>query len=188
MHYFMSADTQNGPYLLQLTDLHQRNVFVDDDWNVTCLIDLEWISALPVEMVSVPYWITTCSIDGIIDDEYDTFDKARRAFLAIMDEEAANIPAQQQHNVKITSAMRCAWESKGVWFWACLRSINAWLFVFEDHILPKFSTDRGLIADVRQVSTFWQENIKVDTIVEAKVDDEERYQAEFRSLFDSEKA
>jgi len=184
MHYFISTDRRDGPYLLQLTDFHQSNIFVDDDWNLTCLIDLEWICALPVDMLSVPYWLTDCSIDGIIDDEYGVFDEARQAFLAIMDEEARRIPAE--HDIDITSTMRHAWESKGVWFWACLRSINAWLFVFEDHILPKFSADKGLIGDLKQVSTFWHE--QAEPVVRAKVDDEERYQAELRSLFNREEA
>ncbi|KND89338.1 hypothetical protein TOPH_06085 [Tolypocladium ophioglossoides CBS 100239] len=181
MHYFILSDRRNGPFLLQLTDFHQSNIFVDDDWNITCLIDLEWICALPVEMLSVPYWLTNCSIDSIIDEEYSDFDEARQVFLAIMDEENRSI--RMEHDLQITSTMRDVWESKGVWFWACLRSINAWLFVFEDHILPKFSADRGLVVDLKQVSTFWQE--EVGLVVKAKVDDEERYQAELRSLFDS---
>ncbi|KAF5132960.1 hypothetical protein E5D57_003582 [Metarhizium anisopliae] len=182
MHCFILPDRRNGPFLLQLTDFHQSNIFVDDDWNITCLIDLEWICALPVEMLSVPYWLTNCSIDGIIDEEYGAFDEVRQAFLAIMDEE--NRSVRMEHDIDITSTMRDVWESKGVWFWACVRSINAWLFVFEDHILPKFSADRGLVVDLKQVSTFWQEN--VGQVVKAKVDDEERYQAELRSLFDKE--
>ncbi|KAG5926928.1 hypothetical protein E4U42_002804 [Claviceps africana] len=156
------------------------NIFVDDNWNVTCLIDLEWISALPREMLSVPYWLTNCSIDGIIDDEYVTFDEVRKTFLKIMDLESKKM--QMEHDVNITDTMRDTWESKGVWFWACVRSINAWLFVFEDHILPKFSADQELIVDLKQVSTFWHHNI--DHVVKAKVDDEERYQAELRSLFE----
>uniref|UniRef100_A0A1Y1L4W5 Uncharacterized protein n=1 Tax=Photinus pyralis TaxID=7054 RepID=A0A1Y1L4W5_PHOPY len=182
MHCFILSDRRNGPFLLQLTDFHQSNIFVDDDWNITCLIDLEWICALPVEMLSVPYWLTNCSIDGIIDEEYGAFDEVRQAFLAVMDEE--NRSVRMEHNIDITSTMRDVWESKGVWFWACVRSINAWLFVFEDHILPKFSADRALVVDLKQVSTFWQEN--VGQVVKTKVDDEEKYQAELRSLFGKE--
>ncbi|KAJ0127283.1 Uncharacterized protein HZ326_29615 [Fusarium oxysporum f. sp. albedinis] len=50
---------------LQFTDLHASNIFVDEEWNVTCFVDLEWISALPVEMLAVPYWLTGCKIDEI---------------------------------------------------------------------------------------------------------------------------
>ena len=54
-HHFINAFWRNGPYLLQLTDFHQSNIFVDDEWNVTAMIDLEWICSLPVDMLSVPY-------------------------------------------------------------------------------------------------------------------------------------
>ncbi|KAK7398508.1 hypothetical protein QQX98_012116 [Neonectria punicea] len=180
-HYFILSDRRNGPFLLQLTDLHQSNIFVDDDWNITCLLDLEWICALPVEMLSVPYWLTNCSIDDIIDEEYDRFDEARQAFLTVMDEESKSI--RMEHDIQITNTMRDVWVSKGVWFWTCIRSLNAWLFVFEDHILPKFSANKGLVADLKQLSSFWQQ--EVGPIVKAKVDDEEKYQAEIQSLFNS---
>ncbi|TWU77239.1 hypothetical protein ED733_001916 [Metarhizium rileyi] len=121
-------------------------------------------------------------IDGIIDEEYDAFDAVRQAFLAVMDEENRSI--WTEHDINITSTMTDAWESTGVWFWACVRSINAWLFVFGDHILPKFSADRALVVNLKQVSTFWHENVDQD--VKAKVDDEHRYQAELRSFIDKE--
>jgi hypothetical protein len=135
IHHFVLPDRRNGPFLLQPTDLHQSNIFVDEDWNVSCLIDLEWICALPVEMLAVPYWLTNCSIDNIIDGEYGPFDEARQAFLAAMDEEIKTIPPA--HDIPITRTMQDSWVSKSVWFWACIRSLNGWLFLFEDHIVPK---------------------------------------------------
>lgn len=44
------------------------NMAVDKEWNVTCLIDLEWICALPAEMVEVPYWLTGYNIDELDED------------------------------------------------------------------------------------------------------------------------
>ncbi|KAL2023764.1 hypothetical protein VTK56DRAFT_1478 [Thermocarpiscus australiensis] len=139
MHHFVLPDRRNGPFLVQFTDTHQSNVFVDDDWNVTCMLDLEWICALPVEMLAVHYWLTDCTIDDIIGSEYGPFDQARQAFLAAMDEETkATRPA---HNIPIIHTMQDSWSSKAVWFWPCITSINGWLFIFEDHILPKFGAN-----------------------------------------------
>lgn len=39
-----------GPFVLQLTDLHSSNIFVDDDWNIVAIIDLEFTCALPPDM------------------------------------------------------------------------------------------------------------------------------------------
>lgn len=182
-HHFITPSRRNGPFLLQLTDFHQSNIFVDDEWNVTCMIDLEWICSLPVEMLSVPYWLTSCSIDGIIGKDYDRYDCARQEFLAAMDKEAETTLLKPEHDILVTHSMREMWLSKGVWFWACIRSLNGWLFVFEDHILPKFSDNKGLVSCLKQASALWKEDIA--SVVEAKVEDEERYKEELRTFFAS---
>ena len=183
-HHFITPGQQHGPFLLQLTDFHQSNFFVDDEWNVTCLIDLEWLCALPAEMLSVPYWLTNCSIDNIIDERYHQFNEVRQVFLETMDEEAQKI--RQEHSIQVTVTMRDSWLSKGVWFWACIRSVNAWLFILEDHILPRFSADKELVVDLKKVSTLWRDN--VGEIVEAKVQDEAKYQEELQSLLNDQEA
>ena len=38
---FTSRQYRDGPFLLTLTNLHPSNIFVDEDWHITCLIDLE---------------------------------------------------------------------------------------------------------------------------------------------------
>jgi len=42
LHHLVSREYRNGPFVLTLTDLHQSNIFVDDKWHITSLIDLEW--------------------------------------------------------------------------------------------------------------------------------------------------
>ncbi|KAI0871978.1 hypothetical protein GGS24DRAFT_509268 [Hypoxylon argillaceum] len=180
-HHFITPSRRNGPFLLQLTDLHQSNIFVDSEWNVTCMIDLEWICSLPVEMLSVPYWLTSCSIDGIIGAEYNRYDCAREDFLAVMEEEAETTVLKPEHDILVTQSMRETWLSKGVWFWACIRSLNGWLFVFEDHILPRFSDNKNLVGCLKQASALWKED--VGSVVKAKVEDEERYKEELRAFF-----
>lgn len=170
-HFFILPERRSGPYLVQPTGFHQSNILMDEEWNITCLIDLEWFCALPVEMMAVPHWLTNCSIDTIIDDQYEPFDNARKEFLASIDEELPHV--QVEHDIQITKIMRDTWESKGVWYWACMRSLNGWLFVIEDHILPKYSTAKGLIKDLKQMSLFWQEN--VSDLIKIKVADEEGY-------------
>ncbi|KAL2168430.1 hypothetical protein VTG60DRAFT_7291 [Thermothelomyces hinnuleus] len=182
MHHFIPSHRRNGPFLLQLTDIHQSNIFVDDDWNITCLLDLEWICALPAEMLAVPYWLTDCTIDEIVDGEYGRFDQVRQGFLAAMEEEIKT--TRPAHDIPIVHTMQDSWSSKAVWFWACITSINGWLFIFEDHILPKFGANKNLIPDLKQTAALWMENI--DAVVKAKLEDEEKYRSDLRSLFDSQ--
>lgn len=178
-HQYIAPELRNCPFLLQLTDFHQSNIMVDKDWNVTCLIDLEWISALPAESLSVPYWLTGCSIDTIIDDAYPVFDEARKLSLQTMEENGKHI--HPKHNIHFTDVMQRSWDSKAVWFWACLRSIDGWLLVLESNILPKYTSNTSFVADLKNLSAIWHENI--DKVVERKVADEEKYQEALKELF-----
>ena len=60
---FVDQTRQHGPFLFTLTDLQPSNIFVDKDWNVKCLIDLEWACSLPIEMESPPCWLTSRGVD-----------------------------------------------------------------------------------------------------------------------------
>lgn len=48
LHHFVSRQYRNGPFVLTLTDLHPSNIFVDEEWHITCLIDLEWACSFPI--------------------------------------------------------------------------------------------------------------------------------------------
>lgn len=57
-HHFISPALRAGPFFYTLTDLQQNNIFVDDDWNVTTVIDLEWACSMPAQMHLPPHWLT----------------------------------------------------------------------------------------------------------------------------------
>jgi hypothetical protein len=67
---FFRREFLRGPFFLNLTDLNQSNIFVDDNWNISCLIDLEWACSHPVEMIHPPHWLTSQAIDLVDADEY----------------------------------------------------------------------------------------------------------------------
>ena len=113
-HHYIRQERRTGPFLLQFTDFHASNIFVDEEWNVTCLIDLEWICALPAEMLAVPYWLTGCGIDGLEEERLDKFNRVRKEFMHILEEEEQKITAE--HDIQISAVMHDMWDSKGVWF------------------------------------------------------------------------
>ena len=91
-HHYVERKRRNGPFYLQFTDLHESNIFVDEQWNITCLMDLEWVCALPAEMLSVPYWLTGHGIDEIVDDNLHEFEEVRREFMKIFREKRLTWP------------------------------------------------------------------------------------------------
>jgi hypothetical protein len=172
-HHFLMRERRHGPFLKQLTDLHQSNICVDDDWNITCLVYLEWVCALPAEMLSVPYWLTGCGVDEIVGEQYELYDAARQTLLSIMEKEEDT--ARQK---KLAFILQNSWDSKRVWFWASLKSLNAWPFLFQDHILPKFFTDEKALAMLTPTSNFWQ--VEAQVMAEQKAKYELAYQEELR--------
>lgn len=81
-----SRDLCRGPFAFTLTDLHASNIFADDDWHITSLVDLEWACSRPIEMIRTPTWLTSKACDEIAKepDEYDTL---RSEFTEIMADE-----------------------------------------------------------------------------------------------------
>ncbi|KAF1962006.1 hypothetical protein CC80DRAFT_531758 [Byssothecium circinans] len=175
-HRFIKREYRCGPYLLNLTDVNPSNIFVDDDWNVKCLIDLEWICALPAEMLDVPYWLTGCSIEEIHDEAYVTYDKVRREFMGILAKEEHEVT--MQHGISVSRTMEEMWDSKGVWFWHCLTSVDAMHFLPEDHLCPS----GYLSSEVeRAVSEFWCDN--AGDVVKRKLADKAKYDELLKSRF-----
>ncbi|KAG5773807.1 hypothetical protein H9Q72_000534 [Fusarium xylarioides] len=174
---YLNKEFRNGPFLLQFTDLHPSNIFVDEDWNVTCFLDLEWISALPVEMVAVPYWVTGRKIDEIKEEHLDEFDHVRQEFMRILEEEertAANL------SIPLSRVMENMWKSKGVWFWSCLESVDAMSYLVPDHICPQFGTlwsskTETILAD------FWCNDSR--KMVDKKLNELADYQKTLQGVF-----
>ncbi|KAK7398606.1 hypothetical protein QQX98_012015 [Neonectria punicea] len=178
---YVRQDLRNGPFFLQLGDLHASNIFVDDDWNMTSLIDLEWVNALPAERITVPYWLTGCAIDEIQGEKLVEFNAIRKEFMKVFEEEETQVAAA--HDYSLAQIMRESWESGGVWFWHSITSINAIYPLFTDHICSRFSS-RLLFKEEELLSRCWAEN--AGKVVESKVDEYHQYEAGLKRLFDQE--
>lgn len=177
-HVHIDRELRNGPFFLQLTDFHASNILVDKDWNVTGLIDLEWICALPAEMLDVPYWLTGCAVDEIKDEKFDQFDEVRQEFMNVFEEEEQTTQRKIQHRITLSETMQNMWESKGVWFWHCISSVNAMYFLLEAHLYPPslFSLEAESF-----LSRFWCRDS--DQVVRQKMADKQSYDDELRQLF-----
>lgn len=176
-HNYIRRELRNGHFVLQLTDFHASNTFVDEEWNVTALINLEWICALPSEMLDVPYWLTGCSIDEIKGQYFDDFDEIRREFMSIFEGEEQGIRAKKEYDIVLSRVMQDSWDSKGVWFWNSLSSVNP-MYILEDHFCSSGSL--SLEAE-RAVSEFWCRNS--EDVVLRKLADKQRYDNELGRLF-----
>ena len=177
-HLYIKRANRNGPYLLQLTDLHASNIFVDEMWNVTCLIDLEWVCALPSEMLAVPYWLTGCKLDEIKDDRLEEYDAVRREFVDVVKAEERKMGTSRSLSPSVS--MEEMWDTKGVWFWYCVESVNAMYYLVADHLCPQFG--ESLSSKVEGVlSSFWCKNS--EGAVQEKMAHLGKYEEDLRRKF-----
>ncbi|KAH6703741.1 hypothetical protein EV126DRAFT_416972 [Verticillium dahliae] len=176
-HQYIRQSDRNGPFFLQLSDLHPSNIFVDDQWNITCLIDLEWVCALPREMLAAPHWLTGRAIDGVRKG-LSEFSAVHAEFLEAFEDEERTANAGK--STSLTSSIRESWESGGVWFWHSIMSTNAMYPLFTYHIRPRFLSERLLFREEGLLSKFWSED--AEKVVESKVQEHEWYKGELTRL------
>jgi hypothetical protein len=55
LHYYLKRECHNRPFYLQITDSYRGNLFINNDLNITYLINLKWICALPIKALAIPY-------------------------------------------------------------------------------------------------------------------------------------
>ncbi|KLJ05504.1 hypothetical protein EMPG_11019 [Blastomyces silverae] len=95
LHKFTRQHFRNGPFVMQLTDLYIFNIFVDKDWNIKYIVDLEWACSVPLENLLPPSWLTDKGVDQLDGPEYRPFKTCYEKFAEIFDEEEGR--ARQLH-------------------------------------------------------------------------------------------
>ncbi|KAL8694225.1 MAG: hypothetical protein Q9224_003611, partial [Gallowayella concinna] len=113
---------RDGPFFFNFIDIHPNNVFVDANWRIKCLIDLEWACVRPVEMLLAPVWVTGKRVDQmppgehldaccvILEEFFDAFDREQKCF-----------PPMQNSDVSLTTdIMRKGFETGHFWFFHAL--------------------------------------------------------------------
>lgn len=175
---FLRRDLCRGPFFLKLNDLHQSNIFVDDNWNFTCLVDLEWAFSCPVEMIQPPHWLAN-QTTGKLDDKI--YDPLRREFVDILERSEQELAIQPQQ--RLSSAMKQAWETGAFWYVAALDNVWAFTSVFYEHIQPMLARDHKENNDFHFVMMeHW--TIEPFPFVRKKLADKEDYDRQLREAFE----
>ncbi|OAL73163.1 hypothetical protein A7D00_2936 [Trichophyton violaceum] len=165
-----------------ITDI--SNIFVDQNWNITSLVDLEWGCSLPIEMIHPPYWLTSEYADAINEDEYR---KMWTEFVHILAQEEDYAFMNQQHNysmksTRLSTIMTKAWEMGTLWYSLALRSPAAIFCLFLDRIQTKLGKDNYSNEEYGLVMAFqWRSDI--GNILTKKLKDKEAYDVDLRRAF-----
>jgi hypothetical protein len=173
-------DLRRGPFVFCLTDLHQSNIFVDGNWNITCLVGLEWACARPVEMVQPPYWLTSQPVDCIDAVEYE---KLHAEFLAALEKEEGESYEKGQTKVLLSPILKRGWQIGTFWYSLALESPTGLFRIFYDHIQPRFAKTH------MDDSNFWRIimpycGTDARKFLDAKVKDKQLYDWQLRKAFE----
>lgn len=138
---FFRRNLRHGPFVLSFTDLNQSNIFVDENWHITCLVDLEWVCSRPIEMVRTPTWLTNKAVDEIAE-ESDDYYRIWVEFLDVVstEEEEHNNTAVAEHSgrMPLSVIMKQSWETGTFWYSLALDSPTGLFAVFYKQIQPRF--------------------------------------------------
>ncbi|KAJ5198289.1 uncharacterized protein N7498_007406 [Penicillium cinerascens] len=181
--HFTNREFHQGPFFYKLTDLHPSNIFVDSQWNIKYLVDLEWACSLPAETLRPPYWLTGRAADDILGEHLVTFSEAHDKFMEIFEEEEKQYPPLFNVCTYRTNIMRKGWKIGKFWYFQALDSPKGLFNIFRDHIQPKFAASQS--ADPLDISKIVSEYWAVDTkdVVAGKLRDKEVYEEDLRLRF-----
>jgi hypothetical protein len=141
LHKFTNRHLHDGPFIVQLTDMHSSNIFVDKDWNIKHIIDLEWTCSLPLGNLVPPFWLTGKSVDQIKGTEYERFKMYYKQFVEIFKQE--EMGKLLYHNGDLYSramSMDSALEDGRYWYWNALQTAKGLFNVFRTHLQPFYDT------------------------------------------------
>ncbi|KAG2414306.1 hypothetical protein HFD88_003497 [Aspergillus terreus] len=177
---FFQRDLRRGPFSFMLTDVHQSNIFVDAEWNITCLVDLEWACSRPIEMVEPPYWLTSKGVDGLDAAEYNSVRTELMEILAAEEEARTTLSSNEGGLPRLSDVMNRAWESGTFWYTLALSSPSGMFTIFDQHIRPTFCPKYGDVFNAI-MPFFWKRD--VGYITDRKLSDKEEYDRNLRQAF-----
>lgn len=173
-------DFCNGPFVFSFTDLHRSNIFVDEDWKVTCIIDLEFACSLPIEFVQPPYWLSGKLIDEV---EPVGFAPKHAAFVDILEQEE-QLQTNQRDAEPLSGIMRQAWRNGAFWATLAIRDPVAFTEIFYDRILPSYFSyppEELEKADYSFYARLWRPDIS--SIIDKKLQDRDSYLERLNQVF-----
>ena len=148
MPHFINHKLRNGPFVFTLTDIHPNNVFVDEEWNITYLIDLEWACIKPVEMVLPPIWLIGKRVDEMPKGNIlCAYNLILREFFTCFEEEEKRQASHQAVSLLSARLMKDCWSNGKVWFFHALDNPKVLANLFHQHIRQEFLSSCNIKMD-----------------------------------------
>ena len=184
--HFIDRNSRGGPFLFTLTDIHQSNIYVDEQWNIKRLIDLEWVCSLPSQMQTPPYWLTNQGVDHLTGGHLNEYEKAHKEFMEIFEHEEylqnERTPSKVMDEHSRANTMRRAWKNGSFFYFHALDSTTGLFNLWVRNIQPMFSKFGCLNDELnRHLAPYW--GIDTEGFIASKGRDRDPYIRQLRALF-----
>lgn len=183
-HFYPPSPT-TPQLFMRFTDLHQSNFFVDDDWHITRLIDLDFAYSSPLELSHVPSWLTDLGVDqidpGPVRDDYQTHYDAFVDAVAAQEDSSRGrelLPADHTYSAQL----RADWTSGRLWYSMALGSLNAFPTIWVQHFRPRFFPDWKFETHTGPLAQLWGEDL--EGFLAKKAAEMEQYQEKVKEVFE----
>lgn len=184
---FMNTPLRREPPIFQFTDLHESNFFVDEQYHITGIVDIEWSCVLPREMQHPPFWLSGHELDDLdgegTRENEEKFKSACEEFLQILEEEHDGGETFSICPHDYAQAMRDSLRRKQHWYLTAVKIPRIAYNIFINKIQPHFAfshseEEAGKFQDV--VARYW----RIDTMAffEQKRRDWSNYLSQLRSI------
>ncbi|EXJ77476.1 hypothetical protein A1O3_09702 [Capronia epimyces CBS 606.96] len=175
---FLPWNSRYDPFFLSLSDLHQSNILVDDDWHIKYILDLEWACSRPIEMIRPPLWLVNHAFDDLVDENLANLKVACDEFLSVLEQEEK--ASFHKNVVSLAETMRNNWSTGRLWYFRALDSLTGLYGVFLNHIEPMFKA-----KSIKTVACYW--HLDAESILQQKAEDRRRYDLQLQQAFMGER-
>ena len=177
--HFFANSLRNGPFSLTLTDIHQSNLFVDADWHIRAIIDLEYAIALPLEMQLAPHWLSNQTLDGLMKDTTD-FAQTHDEFIGVYRDEERDGSSLASPRADL---MDRAWRTGAYFYYHALEIKTGSINTFSKCVRPLYVKEVGS-AFYDYFSAFWATNSQ--GTLARKLQDRASYDARLQAQFSAD--
>ncbi|KAI5247551.1 hypothetical protein E4T47_05728, partial [Aureobasidium subglaciale] len=92
------------------------NIFVDDDWNVTGGIDLEFAPVVPREMIAVPAWLTDRGVEEIEGEYLEQSSERHEEFVRFLEIEEKAVSRDDSPSQRLRRDLETGLETGKFWY------------------------------------------------------------------------
>lgn len=177
--HFTKRERRHGSFSLMLTDLHPSNIIVDENWHITCLLDLEWACSRPTEMLHPPHWLTGRAIDQISGEHLIAYSERHDEFMTEFEKEERAYDT----STPFADMMRAGWKTGNFWYFNALESFSGLYTLFLQHIQPMYgeTAAKDWKEFERVVAPYWAPSSS--EFISEKLREREHYMEQIKDVF-----